>query len=57
MTLRRVEKEAGLANGTIGKWKTVNPQVDNLMAVARVLNVTLNRLVKGCENEIDKKKN
>lgn len=46
MTLRKVEKEAGLANGTIGKWKTVNPQVDNLMAVAKVLKVPLNTLVK-----------
>ena len=36
MTLRNVEKKASLANGTIGKWKTCNPQVDSLMKVAKV---------------------
>lgn len=46
MTLRNVEKKARLANGTIGKWKTSNPQVDNLMAVAKALNVSLNTLTK-----------
>lgn len=46
MTLRKVEKEAGLANGAISKWKTGSPQVDNLMAVAKVLKVSLNTLTK-----------
>lgn len=46
MTLRNVEKKASLANGTIGKWKTCNPQVDSLMKVAKALNVSLNTLTK-----------
>ena len=57
MPLYKIEKEAGLANGVISKWKSNSPQVDNLMAVARVLNVTLNRLVRGYESEIDKREN
>ena len=44
--LYKIEKEAGLANGVISKWKTVSPQVDNLMAVAKVLKVSLNTLTK-----------
>lgn len=44
--LYKIEKEAGLANGVISKWKTRNPQVDNLIAVAKVLKVSLNTLTK-----------
>ncbi len=33
MPLYKIEKEAGLANGVISKWKSNSPQVDNLMAV------------------------
>lgn len=46
MPLRRIEKEACLSNGAISKWKTKSPQVDNLMAVAKVLKVSLNTLTK-----------
>ena len=48
MTIMRVEREAGLANGTIGKWKTraSDPQLKSIVAVADVLGVTVNRLLR-----------
>lgn len=41
-----VEKTAGLGNGTISKWNDSSPSVDRLVAVANVLNVSLEELVK-----------
>ena len=46
ISIRTLETEAGLANGTIGKWRTSNPTIDNLMAVAKVLGVALTELLK-----------
>lgn len=40
-----VEKEAGLSNGTIGKWNNVSPTIDNLQAVAKVLKVKVDKLL------------
>jgi len=41
-----VEKTAGLGNGAIGKWNDSSPTVDNLQKVARVLKVSVSRLLK-----------
>lgn len=49
MTIRQVEIKAGLSNGSIGKWKTRSPHVNNLLAVAKALNVSVNTLLKGVE--------
>ena len=46
ISIRTLEAEAGLANGTVGKWRTSNPTIDNLMAVAKVLGVALTELLK-----------
>jgi len=46
ISIRTLETEAGLANGTVGKWRTSNPTIDNLMAVAKVLGVALTELLK-----------
>lgn len=48
MSIQRVEREAGLANGTIGKWRTrsSDPQLMSIVAVANVLGVTVNRLLR-----------
>lgn len=40
-----VEREAGLGNGTIGKWKTVSATAENLAAVAKVLECTVDELL------------
>ena len=44
-----VERTAGLGNGTIGKWKTISPNVENLKAVAKVLECTVDDLL--CEEK------
>lgn len=47
MNIAVIEKKAGLSNGTIGKWRSSTPNVDNLIKVAGVLNVSLTTLTKG----------
>ena len=46
MTIFELERKAGLANGTVRKWKdsTNSPKIESVMAVAKVLGVTVNRL-------------
>lgn len=46
LTISKLEQKAGLANGTIGKWKTKSPLVESLVKVATALGVTVNRLLK-----------
>lgn len=46
ISIRTLETEAGLANGTVGKWRTSKPTIDNLMSVAKVLGVALTDLLK-----------
>lgn len=41
-----VEKEAGLSKATISKWNNSSPTVANLQAVAKVLNCTVDDLLK-----------
>jgi transcriptional regulator with XRE-family HTH domain len=47
ISIAEVEKRAQIGNGIIGKWKESNPNVDSLVKVAKVLNVSINTLVKG----------
>lgn len=44
-SIASLEKAAGLSNGTIGKWRTSSPNVNNLIPVAKVLKVSLNTLL------------
>lgn len=48
MTIFELEREAGLANGTVRKWRdsTSSPKIESVMAVAKVLGVTVNRLLR-----------
>lgn len=48
MTISQLEKKAGIANGTIGKWRDGNniPLITTLTKVAETLGVTVNRLLK-----------
>ena len=48
--IKSMEKELGLGNGTIGKWKTTSPSADNLYAVANYLGTTMEYLM-GVEPE------
>jgi transcriptional regulator with XRE-family HTH domain len=45
-SIRSVEREANLSTGTISKWKTASPTVDNLKAVATVLKVKVDKLLE-----------
>lgn len=50
LTIQELERKANLGGGTIGKWKdSNNPTVNNLQSVAKVLGVSVNRLIKGGE--------
>ena len=46
MSIGKLEKSAGLSNGAIFKWKTASPTVDNLKAVAKVLDVKVDKLLE-----------
>lgn len=41
----KLERDCGLANATVRRWKTGSPSVDNLMKVADYLGVSLDTLV------------
>lgn len=45
MSISSVEEKAGLGNGTITKWNTSSPTVENLKAVADVLKVRVSKLL------------
>lgn len=45
LSIAEVERRANIGNGTISKWKTSSPSVDNLNKVAKVLDVDINTLM------------
>ena len=47
ISISRLEKEVGLSNGVIGKWRTSVPGADVLLAVAERLGTTVEYLVRG----------
>jgi len=46
ISVAQVERGAGLGNGAISKWNNVSPTIDNLQAVAKVLKVTVDKLLE-----------
>ena len=46
ITFRKLEKECGIGNGTIARWKTSSPSVANLKAVADYFGVTVDELLR-----------
>lgn len=46
ISVRSIEIEAGLSNGTISKWDESMPAADNLIAVAKVLGTTAEALLE-----------
>lgn len=46
MSISQLERNSGLSNGAITKWKTVNPTIDNLKSVAKALDVPIEELLK-----------
>lgn len=57
MSVQKVEKEAGIANGVIGKWNYSEPRLDKIIAVADVLGVSVDELLgikkEPAESELD----
>ena len=45
LSVSSVEKKAGLSTGAISKWNDSSPTVDKLNAVAKALNVKIDRLL------------
>lgn len=45
ISIAELERQSGLSNGAIGKWRTVMPNAGSLLAVAKVLNVSIEQLV------------
>ncbi len=43
--LYRIEKEVGIANGSISKWTTSSPSVEKVKKVADVLGVPVEKLI------------
>lgn len=46
ISFRKLEKECGLGNGIIARWKTSSPTVANLKAVADYFGVTVDELLR-----------
>lgn len=46
LSISKLERLAGLSKGTISKWKTASPTIDNLQAVAKVLEVKVDKLLE-----------
>ena len=51
VSIGAIEKECGLGNGTIGKWRTVSPSVATLKKVAEYLGVGIEILIDGKKEE------
>lgn len=49
ISIAALEREVGLANGTIGKWDTFSPNVNSLRKVSRFFNVPLDDLLSDKE--------
>lgn len=46
ISISQLEKKAELSNGIVSKWNDSSPTIENLQAVAKVLKVKIERLIK-----------
>lgn len=46
ISIRALEIEAKLGNGTISKWNNASPNINNLKAVADILKVKIEKLLE-----------
>lgn len=51
LSIRKVEQQAGLGNGTIRGWNESSPSVTNVEKVAKVFGITSWKLLKDAEKE------
>lgn len=52
MSMREIERKAGLANGVVTRWNERVPRVDSLRKVAEVLEVDLLELIATSDNDL-----
>lgn len=45
MPLYKLEEAAGIAQGSISKWKEVSPSIEKVATVAKLLEVTVDELI------------
>lgn len=45
ITIAELERNVGLANGSIGKWKQHNPRIDSVLKVANFFNCSVDDLL------------
>lgn len=45
ISIARLEREAGLGNGTIRRWKTANASIENVRRVAEYFGVSVDSLL------------
>lgn len=49
ISISKLERETGISNGTIGRWGTSSPTVENVRKVAEYLGVSVDALIYGVE--------
>lgn len=47
VSIAKLERETGISNGTIGRWGTTSPSVENVEKVAKYFGVTVDQLLHG----------
>ena len=45
ISIAKLERETGISNGTIGRWNTSSPTVENVQKVAEYFGVTVDELI------------
>lgn len=45
ITIKQLEKDAGVANGTVGKWRKGAPRVTTLQKISERLGVSMEELI------------
>ena len=45
VSIAKLERETGISNGTISKWGTSSPSIDNVQKVAEYFGVTVDQLL------------
>ena len=53
IAISRLERECGISNGTIGRWGTSSPTVENVRKVAEYLGTTVDALL--CDRTVGDK--
>lgn len=46
VSIARLERETGISNGTISRWNTSSPTIENVRKVAEYFGVTVDQLIR-----------